>query len=71
VRCMLPLSEKLDLPPSYGTRHRAGIGLSEATDALVLIVSEETGYLSLVHRGQVERPSPQTLRERLLSHYLR
>ncbi len=71
VRCMLPLSERLDLPPSYGTRHRAAVGLSEETDALVLIVSEETGYLSLAYRGQVERPSPQTLRERLISHYLR
>ena len=71
VRCMLPLSERLDLPPSYGTRHRAAIGLSEEADALVLIVSEETGYVSLAYRGQVERPSPQILRERLLVHYLR
>ncbi len=71
VRCMLPLSERLDLPPSYGTRHRAALGLSEHTDAMILIVSEETGYVSLAYRGQLERPSPQALRERLLSHYLR
>ncbi len=71
VRCMLPLSERLDLPPTYGTRHRAAIGLSEQTDALVLVVSEETGYLSVVYRGHLERPSPQALREKILSFYLR
>ncbi len=71
LRCMLPLSERLDLPPSYGTRHRAALGLSEQTDAIILIVSEETGYVSFAHRGQLERPSLQVLREKLLSHYLR
>ncbi len=71
IRCMLPLSERLDLPPTYGTRHRAALGLSEQTDAAIIIVSEETGYVSLAYRGQLDRSSPQTLRERLLTHYLR
>lgn len=44
---VFPLSKRLDLPTELGTRHRAGLGLSEATDALVMIISEETGKISL------------------------
>ena len=44
---LFPLSKRLDLPTELGTRHRAGLGLSEVTDALVIIVSEETGKISL------------------------
>ena len=49
--CFLPLSEQLDIKRSFGTRHRAGIGLSESTDAVILIVSEETGALSIACDG--------------------
>ena len=47
--CFLPLSEQNDIRKSFGTRHRAAIGVSEETDAVVLVVSEETGALSLVY----------------------
>jgi uncharacterized protein (TIGR00159 family) len=50
----LPLTEKEGLPRHYGTRHRAAIGLSEVSDSVVLVVSEERGEVSLVHRGRVE-----------------
>jgi uncharacterized protein (TIGR00159 family) len=54
VGTILPLTQKEGLPEHYGTRHRAAIGLSEATDAVVLVVSEERGEISLVQRGNVE-----------------
>jgi len=47
--CFLPLSEQPDIRRSFGTRHRAALGLAEETDALILIVSEESGSLSLAH----------------------
>lgn len=49
--CFLPLTERMDIKKTYGTRHRAAIGMSEQTDAVVLIVSEETGAMSLAHEG--------------------
>ena len=55
ARCILPVSENPDVPASLGLRHRAAIGLSEVTDAVVLVVSEETGAMSLVHHGEVYR----------------
>jgi diadenylate cyclase len=51
--CLLPLTEKPKLARSYGTRHRAAIGLSEQSDALVVVVSEETGKIHLVERGEM------------------
>lgn len=47
--CFLPMSEQLDVRRSFGTRHRAALGLAEETDAVVLVVSEETGALSLAY----------------------
>ncbi|OOP57633.1 MAG: TIGR00159 family protein [Candidatus Brocadia carolinensis] len=49
--CLLPLTEKTELSRSLGTRHRAGIGLTEETDAIVIIVSEETGTISTGFKG--------------------
>jgi len=49
--CILPLSQTDALPRTVGTRHRAALGLSETTDAIVLVVSEETGNISLAHGG--------------------
>ena len=54
MRCYLPLSENPDLPQKYGTRHRAGIGITERSDAVSLIVSEERGEVSLAVRGRIE-----------------
>ncbi|SHL40961.1 diadenylate cyclase CdaA [Hymenobacter psychrotolerans] len=55
ARCILPVSENPDVPAALGLRHRAAIGLSEVTDAVVLVVSEETGQISLVRGGEVYR----------------
>ena len=64
--CVLPLSESNRLSADLGTRHRAGVGMSEATDAVVVIVSEETGTISVAVGGMLKRHlAPQTL-ERLL-----
>ena len=64
--CVLPLSESNRLSADLGTRHRAGVGMSEASDAVVVIVSEETGTISVAVGGMLKRHlAPQTL-ERLL-----
>lgn len=52
--CFLPLALGADISKTYGTRHRAGIGLSEETDAVVIIVSEETGQISVAIRGELK-----------------
>ncbi len=64
--CVLPLSESNRLSADLGTRHRAGVGMSEVSDAVVVIVSEETGTISVAVGGMLKRHlAPQTL-ERLL-----
>ena len=64
--CVMPLSESHRLSADLGTRHRAGVGTSEASDAVVVIVSEETGTISVAVGGMLKRHlAPQTL-ERLL-----
>jgi diadenylate cyclase len=64
--CFLPLSMNPVLSTQLGTRHRAGIGVTEETDAIAVIVSEETGAISLAVSGKIERDlSVERLRERL------
>ncbi len=53
--CLLPLSRNPNLDPDLGTRHRAAVGLSEQTDALVLVVSETSGHISLAQGGKLKR----------------
>ena len=53
--CYLPLSDNMQLSKDLGTRHRAGVGISEATDAMTLIVSEETGKISVAYKGELTR----------------
>jgi len=53
--CLLPLTENIDVGVGMGTRHRAGIGVTEETDAICLIVSEETGGISVSMNGRIER----------------
>ena len=68
--CVLPLSESSRLSADLGTRHRAGVGMSESSDAVVVIVSEETGTISVAVGGMLKRHlAPQTL-ERLLRNEL-
>ncbi len=68
--CVLPLSDSSRLSADLGTRHRAGVGMSEVSDAVVVIVSEETGTISVAVGGMLKRHlAPQTL-ERLLLNEL-
>jgi diadenylate cyclase len=53
--CFLPLTVKPRLSKDLGTRHRAAIGITEETDAVAIVVSEETGSLSFAHDGRIER----------------
>ncbi len=64
--CYLPLSDNMGIGKELGTRHRAGIGVSEAVDCFVIIVSEETGKISVAYEGELERAlDSDRLRERL------
>ena len=64
--CVLPLTENTSISSDLGTRHRAGIGMSEASDAVVVIVSEETGIISVAIGGMLKRGlTPETLQKLL------
>ena len=64
--CIFPVTDRTDIDRNLGLRHRAALGLTEETDAVVIIVSEETGTVSLCHRGGLERGfEPDALRIRL------
>ena len=66
--CYLPLSDNMALSKDLGTRHRAGVGISEVTDSMAVIVSEENGKISVAYRGELERGlDAERLRERLHS----
>ncbi len=69
ARCILPVTER-EVPAQFGLRHRAGIGMSEATDSLILVVSEETGQISMMKNGKVlHNLSFQEIRE-IINDYL-
>ena len=66
AKCILPLSQNPDLDPRFGTRHRAALGLSEETDAVIIIISEETGKISIAFEGELyPELDYNKLRERL------
>lgn len=54
AKCILPVTQS-DVPKDYGTRHRAAIGMSETSDAVIVVVSEETGGISVAHNGELRR----------------
>ena len=53
--CVFPVSQREDLDRTFGLRHRAGLGISEESDAVAIVVSEETGHISICYRGRIER----------------
>ena len=65
ARCILPVTNNSDLPGHYGLRHRAAVGVSENNDCVVLVVSEETGTISLVKAGAITTLQPLTMKEML------
>lgn len=66
ARCILPVTERDDIPAQYGLRHRAGLGMSENTEALIIAVSEETGQISTMQDGVVSHNiSSQELRKQI------
>ena len=70
--CILPLTSKDDLSSELGTRHRAAIGISETSDAIVAIVSEETGAISIAENGKLIRDvSDGVLREVLMTNFVK
>lgn len=67
ARCPLPTTEQVTLPARYGMRHRAAIGMSERSDAIIIVVSEESGHISVFKTGQIrENITPNELRNILL-----
>lgn len=62
ARCILPVTNNSEIPGHYGLRHRAAVGVSEVNDCLVLVVSEETGNISLVKEGNITTLEPMTMK---------
>lgn len=68
AKCILPVTQS-NVPKSYGTRHRAAIGITETSDAIVVVVSEETGGISVAFGGKIERDiAPQNLAKAISAH---
>ena len=65
--CILPVSHDSDVPRSLGLRHRSALGIAQATDAVAIVVSEETGNISLAHRGRLSTKLTSTELEHRLS----
>ena len=64
--CIFPVRQRETLDRSHGLRHRAGLGITEESDAVAVIVSEETGGISICHRRRIERNfTPETFRQRI------
>ncbi|MGB0368129.1 MAG: diadenylate cyclase, partial [Flavobacteriales bacterium] len=66
ARCVLPVTDDENFPAHLGMRHRAAVGLSETSDAVVIVVSEQSGGISVAHEGELEYDiSPKALRDYL------
>lgn len=70
ARCILPVSQNPDVPATMGLRHRAALGISEMTDVLVLVVSEQTGQISIVQNGEISEDLTLTVIRQRLSQYV-
>ena len=68
--CLLPLTADRSLSTELGTRHRAAIGISELTDAVIIVVSEETGSISYTHGGHIYRHLDGTALRNVLKTFL-
>lgn len=72
ARCPLPVTDQVTIPQHFGMRHRAAVGMSEHSDAMVVVVSEETGHITVVISGEIrENITPNELRNILLSRKFR
>lgn len=70
AKCILPVTQS-NVPKSYGTRHRAAIGITETSDAIVVVVSEETGGISVAFGGKIERNiAPHNLAQAISRHFV-
>ena len=69
AKCILPVTQN-DVPKAYGTRHRAAIGMSEISDAIIIVVSEETGNISLAQGGELQRDIDHVHLRQTLQRYL-
>lgn len=69
AKCILPVTQS-DVPKDYGTRHRAAIGMSEISDAVIVVVSEETGGISVAHGGDLRRNIDPLRLQQVLQRYL-
>ncbi len=67
--CFLPLSQEINLPQELGTRHRAGIGITETIEVTAIIVSEETGIISVAQKGKLKRYLDNETLKRILTEY--
>ena len=67
--CFLPLSQQRDLPKELGTRHRAGIGITETVNVTSIIVSEETGIVSFAQKGKITRYADSEMLRTILKEY--
>ena len=65
--CILPVSHDTNIPRALGLRHRSALGISQATDAVAIVVSEETGNISLAYRGNLDLKLSNTELEQRLS----
>ncbi len=67
--CFLPLTQNANIPKELGTRHRAGIGITETSDVIALIVSEETGIITIAQRGKISRYADYDQLRKTLGNY--
>ena len=65
----MPLTQNVNIPKELGTRHRAGIGITETSNVIALIVSEETGIITIAQRGKISRYADYDLLRKTLNDY--